>query len=336
MPAAAQEPWSILAAIPEVVMDKKAAKRAFPPGAGAFVAFDEPPRPSVLTPPLRRPADRSGLLLLCGTQPMSTDSVMVSYHVCDAVTGEGDAGCMIAALQSGRCHGVDTGAAVLLSYKVGDCRMWREREIAACSPRIPRDSFPEGVVSHGGMLWWVDLSRALLACDPFADEPELLHIPLPTVADELPADSRINRGALGCVKWIPELSVPLAEVWMDESYVNTKLPSSIPAIALIHPMDPDRLFFFLGSSIFAVDLQLRKVVGFSEFEMLNPPRTLRRKRPSRFVHAWQYDPSSTRPEFVSACLGQEKAIAGNMSNYSGIYPASYTGAYYIIYAILQL
>ncbi|RLM99759.1 hypothetical protein C2845_PM06G07100 [Panicum miliaceum] len=236
MPAAAQEPWSILAAIPEVAMDKKAAKRAFPPGAGAFVAFDEPPRPSVLTVtphfslpacigsyPYVAAADRSGLLLLCGTHPMSTDSVMVSYHVCDAVTGEvvtlphppgimafyganiglivkGDAGCMIAALQSGRCHGVETGAAVLLSYKVGDCRKWREREIAACSPRIPRDWFPEGVVSHGGMLWWVDLSHGLLACDPFADEPELLHVPLPTVADELPADSRINRGALGCVK----------------------------------------------------------------------------------------------------------------------------------------
>ena len=107
---------------------------------------------------------------------------------------------MVAALQCGRCHGVDTGAAVLLSYKVGDCRKWREREMAACSPRIPRDWFPEGVVSHGGMLWWVDLSHGLLACDAFADEPELLHVPLPTVADELPAEDRIDRGARGCVK----------------------------------------------------------------------------------------------------------------------------------------
>ncbi|KAG2659026.1 hypothetical protein PVAP13_1KG330210 [Panicum virgatum] len=115
-------------------------------------------------------------------------------------------------------------------------------------------------------------------------------------------------------EWIPELSVPLAEVWMDESYANTKLPSSVPAIALIHPMDPDRLFFFLGSSILAVDLQLRKVVGFSEFEMLEPPCALRRKRSSRFVHAWQHDPSSTRTESVSACLRQEKAIAA-MSSY---------------------
>jgi len=99
MPAAAQEPWSILAAIPEVAMDKEAAKRTF--GASASVAFDEPPRPSVLTvmPHVSLPAclgrypyvaaaDQSGLLLLCGTHPMSTDSIMISYHVCDAVTGE--------------------------------------------------------------------------------------------------------------------------------------------------------------------------------------------------------------------------------------------------------
>ncbi|CAL5092823.1 unnamed protein product [Urochloa decumbens] len=393
MPAAAQEPWAILAAIPEVAMDKEAAKRAFPPGVDASIAFDEPPRPSVLTvtPEISLPAclgcypyvaaaDRSGLLLLCGSHPMGTDCLKISHHVCDAVTGEvvtlpypprnmafyganiglivkGDAGCMVAALQSARRDGVDTGAAVLLSYKVGDDRrVWRERGInAGVSPAIPRGWFPEGVVSHGGMLWWVDLSNGLLACDPFADEPELLHVPLPTVADELPADSQVNSGARSCVKvsrgrlryvrihggldapvvsmwmlvvstwgpagrweWIPESSVPFAAVWMDESYVNTKLPSSIPAIALIHPMDPDRVFFFLGSSIFAVDLQLRKVVGFSKFEMLDPPKSTGRMRSSRFVHAWHYDPSSTRPEFVSACLNQEKVIAA-MGSYSGIY-----------------
>jgi hypothetical protein len=289
---------------------------------------------------------------------------MVSHHVCDAVTGEvvtlpcppcpmsfrcasiglivkGDAGCMVSVLQSARCDGVDTGAAVLFSYKVGDDRrMWRERETAAGSPGIPRDWFPEGVVSHGGMLWWVDLSHGLLACDPFAEDPrlQLLHVPLPAVTDELPADtmwsrtiSPVNRGTRGCVKvsggrlryvrihgvldaplvsmwmlvastwcpsrrweWIHEISMPLAEVWSDESYVNTKLPLSIPALAFIHPMDPDRVCFFLGSCIFAVNLQLRKVMGFSAFEMLDPPRSLRQKRSSRFVHAWQYDPSSTR------------------------------------------
>ncbi|KAF8781240.1 hypothetical protein HU200_000651 [Digitaria exilis] len=338
-------------------MDKEAAKCTFPPGADASVAFGEPPRASVLTvtPQVSLPAclgrypyvaaaDSSGLLLLCGTHPRSRNCLMASHHVYDAVTGEvftlpnpprpmaiyganiglivkGDAGCMVAALQSAPRHGVDTKRAVLLSYKVGECRKWREREIAPCSPPIPSDWFPEGVVSHGGMLWWVDLSHGLLACGPFADQPELLHIPLPAVTDELPADScgrqrapRSTRGASGCVKvsggrlryvlihgslnapvvsmwmlvastwcpawrweWIHEISMPLAEVWADESYVNTKLPLIIPALAFIHPMDSDSVYFFLGSYIFAVDLQLRKVVGFSEFKMLDPPRRLYRK-----------------------------------------------------------
>ncbi|CAL4891449.1 unnamed protein product [Urochloa decumbens] len=336
--------------------------RAFPAGADASITFTDPPHASVLTvtPHVSLPAclgcypyvaavdRRSGLLLLCGAHPMSTDCLMVSHHVCDAATGEvvslpdpprhmafyganvgliikaggvgGAGGCMVAALQSARRDGVDTGAAVLLSYK--------------------------GVVSHGGMLWWVDLNHGLLACDPFADEPELIDVPLPAVADgELPADSTwspspmsspVNRGARGCVKvsagrlryakihgsgldapvvsmwmlvastwchagagtweWIHEITVPLAEVWMDESYVNTELPASIPAIALIDPVDPDRVYFFLGSCIFEVDLQLRKVVGFSEFEMIDPPKSTGRERSSRFVHGWQYDPSSTRPD----------------------------------------
>ena len=99
MPAAAQEPWSILAAIPEVAMDKEAAKRTF--GASASVAFDEPPRPSVLTvmPHVSLPAclgrypyvaaaDPSGMILLSATQPFTNFSCVVSYHLCDAPTGK--------------------------------------------------------------------------------------------------------------------------------------------------------------------------------------------------------------------------------------------------------
>ena len=33
---------------------------------------------------------------------------------------------------------------------------------------------------------------------------------------------------------------------------------------------------------------------FNECEMRAPPRELLLKRSSRFVHAWQYDPSSNR------------------------------------------
>ncbi|KAG2621682.1 hypothetical protein PVAP13_3NG314300 [Panicum virgatum] len=359
MPAAAQEPWSILAAIPDVVGYTKE-KRIMPPGTDISVARNELPRVSVLTVsphisllaclglyPYVAAADRSGLLLLCGTHPVTSTSATISYHICDARTGEaaslpnpprrmacygtsiglivkGD-GCMVAGLQSVSGGG---GAATLLSYKVGNCCTWREREIT-CSPPLPRDWYPEGAISHGGMLWWVDLSFGLLACDPFVEEPELLHVPLPQVLDELPADDQINCGARRCVKvsggrlryvqihgdagtpvvstwaltdageWNPERRMPMAEVWIDESYVNTMLPLSIPAHALLHPTNPDRVYFFLRSCIFAVDLRLRKLMEFNECEMRAPPRELLLKRSSRFVHAWQYDPSSNRSDTLT-------------------------------------
>ncbi|CAD6267282.1 unnamed protein product [Miscanthus lutarioriparius] len=71
------------------------------------------------------------------------------------------------------------------------------------------------------------------------------------------------------------------------------LPGSVPALALLHPEDPDKLFFFLGSCIFAVDLQQRKVVECSNFAMPDSPNELL-MRSSHFVHVWQYDPSSSR------------------------------------------
>lgn len=141
-----------------------------------------------------------------------------------------------------------------------------------------RSWYGEGVISHDGMLWWFDLSYGILACDPFADEPELLYIPLPRVLDELPAVAFNNRGAYCCLKvssgklrfvqihgspkapvvstwvlsdsagnWNPEHSVRLADVWDDWSYLNTRLPRAIPSLALLHPSDPKKAYFLLGS-----------------------------------------------------------------------------------------
>ncbi|GJN30723.1 hypothetical protein PR202_gb19056 [Eleusine coracana subsp. coracana] len=31
-----------------------------------------------------------------------------------------------------------------------------------------------------GKIWWVDQAHGILACDPFADEPDMAYIPLPT------------------------------------------------------------------------------------------------------------------------------------------------------------
>uniref|UniRef100_A0A0E0KUG2 DUF1618 domain-containing protein n=1 Tax=Oryza punctata TaxID=4537 RepID=A0A0E0KUG2_ORYPU len=370
----AQDRWIILAGIPKVTKDKKA-KRLFPPSTDISVAGNELPRASVLTVPFRissppclhshpyvAAADSSGLLLLLSTEPDGPMSSLVTYHLCDARTGGAvclrkhgrpvgfhginislmtrDGGCVVAELQPA---GDGTGRATLLFYAVGEFR-WVEKELAY-SPPLHRYWVGECVVSHAGMLWWVDLSYGLLACDPFADDPELLHVPLPPpVSDQLPERSP-NLGAHRCVRvsggrlryvqihgdvdapvvstwalsdpasagnWNPEHRVALADVWADESYLDTMLPGSIPAIALLHPRDPDRVYFFLGSCIFAVDLLRRKVVEFSKFKMPDPPNELF-MRTSHSVHAWQYDPSSSRYDFVAKCLRQEKEIAPRSS-----------------------
>ncbi|CAL4935693.1 unnamed protein product [Urochloa decumbens] len=366
--AAAQERWTILAGIPKVLKDEEA-KRIFPRGTDISVAYNELPSASVLTAPLRitsppypynnypyiAAADPSGLLLLRAKQPLAKFSAMVTYHICDASTGEvislcqhecpmnlhgdnvglimKDQRCLVAELQP-KTDG--TGRATLLCYTVGEYQ-WVEMELAYSPPLQVQGRYwrGDGVISHGGMLWWVDLCYGLLACDPFADEPELIHIPLPRVLDELPVE-RMNRSAYCCVKvsggrlryvqihgspdapvvstwaladqasageWIPECSVCLA----GESY-GTMLPRSIPTLALLHPTDPCKVYFFLDSCIFAVDLRRRMIVESSEFKMPDAPGQL--MTCSHFIHAWQYDPSRSRPsDFVPTHLRKVKEIA---------------------------
>lgn len=113
-------------------------------------------------------------------------------------------------------------------------------------------------------------------------------------------------------EWNPERRVPLPEIWADETYIDAMLPGTIPALALLHPADPDKLYFFLGSCIFAVDLRRGKVVEFGEFDMPEPTNLLI-VRSSHLVHAWQYDPSSSRSDSVTTCLRQEEAAAARSS-----------------------
>ncbi|CAN6329578.1 unnamed protein product [Urochloa humidicola] len=369
MPPPVQERWAILAGIPKIVAteEAKGVRRAV--NSSISVARDKPPCSSVLTVPSRvssapnyiwypyvAAADPSGLLLLRATQPFTNFSCIYSYHLCDALTGK------IAAIprhfQTMCLHGENagllrrgrefmvaelrpthdgSGRATLLCFTAGKYN-WVEKQLTYFPP-LDRPYFAEGVISHGGMLWWVDLSYGILACDPFADKPELLYVPLPWVPDELPAGP-INRGMYRCVNvsdgrlrhvqihgnpnapmvtmwaladparagdWFHEHTVAMADVWADQSYLETSLPQSTPTLALIHPMNPDKVYFFINSCIFAVDLQRRKVVEFSDFWMPKLPSHL--KRSSHFVHVWQNDPSC-RPDILPRCFNKDKFSVG--------------------------
>lgn len=156
----------------------------------------------------------------------------------------------------------------------------------------------DDVISHDGKLWWVDATAGLLACDPFADEPEILHVPLPerdedddepdhaypyhSSESERELGSRrrvqVSNGKLRCVdmtrarhgqddaptvtmrtlddpetaEWTLEYEVRFDEIWA--------LPLKAPVLGLIHPENPDVLYFFVKEYLFGVDMRARKVV----------------------------------------------------------------------------
>uniref|UniRef100_A0A0Q3VF37 DUF1618 domain-containing protein n=1 Tax=Setaria italica TaxID=4555 RepID=A0A0Q3VF37_SETIT len=189
--------------------------------------------------------------------------------------------CVVAELQPA---GDGSGRATLLRYTVGQYE-WVESELA-CSPPLPRDWCPQGVVSHGGMLCcrrWIRpyIGGARRCVRESGGRLRYVEIHGDPGAPVVSTWALTEAG-----EWNPERRVPMADVWADESYLDAMLPGSVPALALLHPEDPDKLYFFLGSCIFAVDLRRRKI-----------------------VHAWQYDPSSSRSVLLLTSFRQEKEIA---------------------------
>uniref|UniRef100_A0ACD5VHG0 Uncharacterized protein n=1 Tax=Avena sativa TaxID=4498 RepID=A0ACD5VHG0_AVESA len=176
---------------------------------------------------------------------------------------------------------------------------------------------PNGVVSYYGRVWWVDLSWCLLTCDPFQDSPVLRVVPLPPgkalrcreawgVLDKYRC-VRVSGGKLRFVdmyrssrgpaqisvwtltdpdstEWTLEYEATFTEICNDASYKATGLPRKVPVLALIHPTNPDVVYFFLDKYLFGVDVRARKVVECEVYHLVEPPSEL---LATRFVRAWQ-------------------------------------------------
>ncbi|RLN01147.1 hypothetical protein C2845_PM06G32220 [Panicum miliaceum] len=229
MPPPAQERWAILAESPRwwpprrlwasarrsaAASPSTATSPPAPPCSPCRAA--SPPPPTNSGTPYVAAADPSGMILLSATQPFTSFSCVVSYHLCDAPTGKvtaipghfqpmGFHGDNVGLVRRGhefmvaelRRTGDGSGRATLLCFTAGKYD-WVEKKLMYFPP-LDRRYFGEGVMSHGEMLWWVDLSYGLLACGPFADAIELFYVALPSVLDELPADP-VSRGMNRCVK----------------------------------------------------------------------------------------------------------------------------------------
>ncbi|CAN6349185.1 unnamed protein product [Urochloa humidicola] len=70
---------------------------------------------------------------------------------------------------------------------------WVEKDVRNPLPRWIWNF--SDVVAHNGKLWWVDTAAGLLACDPFADNPDMAYVPLPRPEEE---DDEAASGGCGC------------------------------------------------------------------------------------------------------------------------------------------
>ena len=62
------------------------------------------------------------------------------------------------------------------------------------------------------------------------------------------------------IRWYHTYEMSFKEIWNDASYGETQLPAAIPEIVLVHPRHPNVVYFFLGRSLFAVDVPAHRVV----------------------------------------------------------------------------
>ncbi|GJN14705.1 hypothetical protein PR202_gb01560 [Eleusine coracana subsp. coracana] len=249
-----------------------------------------------------------------------------SLGVIAAPTTTGAGGYMVAEFQN--MVGSHDAELVCFSSDTGE---WVEKEVANPLPSWIWTF--DDVVAHDGRLWWVDTAAGLLACDPFADKPDMAYVPLPKAgggkryrgcgycAERTAASRRcvkLSGGKFRCVEmglpcgskvggapkitmrtledpktalWTLEYQVSFAEIWASESYKAAGLPEKAPVVALVHPKNPDVVYFFLGEYIFGVDVPARKVVECAAHDLDVPASE--GGASSLSVLAWELPPTLT-------------------------------------------
>uniref|UniRef100_A0A0D9UZ11 DUF1618 domain-containing protein n=1 Tax=Leersia perrieri TaxID=77586 RepID=A0A0D9UZ11_9ORYZ len=290
-------PWAILATIPRDSATDAGADLSLTPAA--------PPRVTILTVPRRISPDP--------TTPRNFPSVVASDP----------SGLLLFSATQGRPTGplvpvIGGDLATLLCFS-SDFGEWAEKDIEYPIPGRPWGS--HSVISHQGKLWWVDLTLGLLTCDPFDDMPVLRFVPLPE-GKALPCDVfggggdevdkcrwvQVSDGKIRFVEISPgveprvrmwTLAEPEAGQWAPEfdvasmrfgSYKKTGLTEKIPVLALVHPKNPDVVYFFLEEHLFGADMRAKRVVECDAYELIEPPSDI---VSSRFVLAWELPPALT-------------------------------------------
>lgn len=206
---------------------------------------------------------------------------------------------------------------------------WDQMELVW--PVLDDEAHPQwinhAVIAHDKKLWWVNLSRGLVAWDPVPvqhAEPRLEFVPLPVLdgfEDRQEPPEQIDRyrtvgvsaGQMRFVDIVRRRNDPLedtlvvvwtldlpqmrwrgyprvttlANIWNNASYVP--MPRGVvPVVALLHPNEPDVVYFFLGKYVFSVDVNRSAVVHFAV--MPNQQDGVPRPINQRDVLSWKQAP----------------------------------------------
>lgn len=109
---------------------------------------------------------------------------------------------------------------------------------------------------------------------------------------------KVSMGALadpGTAEWTLEYEASFSEIWAAESYKASGLPEKTPVLALIHPKNPDVVYFFLEDHLFGVDMRTKSVVECEPYEPSTP-----RKKGS--FSSWLVLPFELPPAFSAGNL----------------------------------
>ncbi|KAG8068906.1 hypothetical protein GUJ93_ZPchr0005g14963 [Zizania palustris] len=139
-----------------------------------------------------------------------------------------------------------------LYYYCSTSEMWNSREVDYSPPddRPVRPWGGNGVISYNRSLWWIDLTQGLVRCDPFVENPRLVHVPLPPCCELATSAApevtkcrciQVSRGKIrfvqlegdtnstvikswtlqagqqpGIIRWKPGFEIPILQVWAYE------------------------------------------------------------------------------------------------------------------------
>lgn len=189
-----------------------------------------------------------------------------------------------------------------------------------------------GVISHDGKLWWIDLACGLLFCDPFSDEQEEMQfVALPEGSETTPAagdgeelakyrcvarsagslryvqidpdadDATValytlsRPGTAAAFDWTCEFKVAFDQIWGHGSYADSPMPRRVPALALVDPTNAAVVYLFLITlrRSWIFAVDLSTKTTFHCTEYCLP-NVPSREHSSRYVQPWVLPLSITR------------------------------------------